>query len=143
MEKIYSRTETPILLAIIVRIEDFNKPRNEIVPETEFIQGAAICVFPGDKFRPHKHILKPLNSHYGFNNIIAQECWIVLHGKIVVTLFDLDDSPHSDYILNNGDSVFLLRGGHTFRCIETASFIYELKAGPYEGQAKDKIFINE
>ena len=140
MEKIHSNNGT--LLAIIVPFSDFNKARNEIVPESEFLQGAAIRVSEGDRFRPHKHIWKSFNSQYSYGEIKTQECWVVIQGLIKVVIYDENEAIVRTATLNRGDAVFLLHGGHTFECLEDHTCIWELKTGPYEGQAKDKIFID-
>jgi hypothetical protein len=141
MENIYSNIESNTLLATIVRLHDFDKPRTEIVSEIEFLQGAAIRVNEGDKFRPHRHIWKPFFSFYGENKTMAQECWIVMRGVIKIVIYDFDDKVIHETELRDHDAVFLLHGGHSFQCLEDHTFMWELKTGPYEGQAKDKVFI--
>jgi cupin fold WbuC family metalloprotein len=138
MEKIYSKIEEDVLLAIIVPFQDFDRPRNEIVPPQEFLQGAAIRVNEGDRFRPHKHIWKD-----GVNKTKAQECWIVIKGLIKIIIYDTDDTIIHTSLLQEGNAVFLLHGGHTFECLEDHTCVWELKTGPYEGQARDKVFINQ
>jgi len=141
MEKIYSKVDKDVLLAITTTFQDFNAPRNETVPASEFIQGAMIRGNDGDAFRPHKHILKELNSHYGLHMTKAQECWIVIRGIIEVIVYDLDDTIAQKIRMIEGSACFLLHGGHAFSCLEDHTCIWEIKTGPYEGQAKDKIFI--
>ena len=140
MEKIYSKQDSE-LLAILVSFQDFNKPRNEIVPASEFIQGAAMRVNDGDRFRPHRHVFKEFESKYG--GVKAQECWIVMKGVIKITIYDFDNTVVKTSLLREGDACFSLHGGHTFECVEDHTFIYEIKTGPYTGQANDKIFIDE
>jgi hypothetical protein len=139
MEKIYSTKEDGVLLAIIVKFQDFNQPRNEIVPPEEFLQGAAMRVNEGEGFRPHRHIWK---SHW-YDEIQTQECWIVIRGAIKVFLYDLDNNLLDYRFLIERDAIFLLHGGHTFECLEDHTCVYELKTGPYEGQARDKVFLDE
>lgn len=139
MEKIYSKIDKDVLLAIIVPFQDFNKPRNEIVPAEEFLQGALIRVNDGDCFRPHRHIWKQINSPH----IKTQEAWLIFRGVVKVVIFDSDDSLLNAFILKEGDACFTIHGGHTFECMEDHTCMWEIKNGPYEGQEKDKIFINE
>ena len=142
MKEIFSKLDPEVLLAIIVPFQCFDKPRNEIVPATEFIQGAAIRVMDGDRFRPHKHIFKEFKSDkYGSTK--AQEAWIVLRGVIKVVIYDSNNTIIHSELLKDGDACFLLHGGHTFECFEDYTCVWELKTGPYTGQANDKIFINE
>jgi len=143
MEKIFSKTDPDVLLAIIVFFKDFDKPRNEIVDKDEFIQGAAIRVNDGDRFKPHHHIWKQFSSQYGNGLTKAQEAWIVIRGIIKVTIYDFNNKILHISSLKEGDACFLLHGGHTFECIKDHTYIWELKTGPYSGQANDKIFIDE
>ena len=143
MENIYSELDKDVLLAITTTFSDFNSPRNEVVPASEFIQGGMIRVNEGDRFRPHKHIWKQFNSQYGYNETKAQECWIVIRGLIEAVIYDSDDTIVKKVKLSEGSAIFLLHGGHTFSVLENNSCIWELKTGPYEGQANDKEFINE
>jgi hypothetical protein len=142
MKEIYSQIDPDILLAIIVPFQDFNKPRTEIVPDTEFLQGAAIRCNEGDKFRPHKHIWKVPINHYSISEVLTQECWLVFRGVINAVVYDINDTPIASVVLKEGDAIFLLHGGHAFSCLEDHTCLWEVKNGPYEGQAKDKIFIN-
>ena len=142
MEKIYSNVDKDVLLAIITTFQDFNEPRNETVPASEFIQGAMMRVNNGDRFRPHKHMWKQFNSQYGHNQVKAQECWIIIRGLIEAVVYDINDTIIKKVKLIEGSAIFLLHGGHTFQSLDDHTCIWELKTGPYEGQTKDKIFID-
>ena len=142
MEKIYSKVDKDVLLAITTTFQDFNAPRNEAVPASEFIQGAMIRCNEGERFRPHKHIWKQFNSQYDHNQTKAQEYWIVVRGLIEAVIYDLDDTIIKRVSMSEGSAIFLLHGGHSFQSLEDHTCIWELKTGPYEGQAKDKEFID-
>ena len=138
MEKIYSKIDPDKLLHIVVRKEDILPGRQDIVPEENFIQ-CSILNMPKDKtFKPHKHIWKERTR-----NVIAQESWIVIQGRVQCTFYDLDDSIISTPVLEVGDASFTLEGGHTYEILEDNTLVYEYKTGPYEGQALDKTFIGE
>ena len=138
MEKIYSKINPDKLLHIVVRKEDMTEGRQDIVPEENFIQ-CSILNMPKDKtFRPHKHIFKERTR-----NVIAQESWIVVHGKVQCIFYDLDDTIIATPVLEQGDASFTLEGGHNYHILEDNTLVYEYKTGPYEGQALDKTFINE
>ena len=138
MENIYSKINPDKLLHIVVRKEDITEGRQDIVPEENFIQ-CSILNMPKDKtFRPHKHIFKERTR-----NVIAQESWIVVQGRVKCTFYDLDDSVLVEPVLNPGDASFTLEGGHTYTILEDNTLVYEYKTGPYEGQALDKIFLND
>ena len=137
MEKIYSKIDPDKLLHIVVRKEDILPGRQDIVSEEHFIQ-CSILNMPKDKtFKPHKHIWKERTR-----NVIAQESWIVIRGRVQCTFYDLDDSIIATPVLEVGDASFTLEGGHNYLILEDDTLVYEYKTGPYEGQALDKTFID-
>jgi len=54
MELIYSKIEPNKLLHIINRLDEISG-RQEVVPETNFIQCATLKMEKGKTFRPHTH----------------------------------------------------------------------------------------
>ena len=138
MVKIYSKVEPDKLLHIVVKKEDLKPGRIEVVSEEHFIQCALLNMEKGKTFRPHKHIWKNRTR-----DIIAQESWIVIQGKVKCTFFDIDDNIISEPILKPGDASFTLEGGHTYTILEDDTLVYEYKTGPYEGQENDKTFIRD
>ena len=92
----------------------------------------------GKTFRPHKHIWKERTR-----NVIAQESWIVIQGRVKCIFYDIDDKVISTPTLFPGDASFTLEGAHTYEILEDETLVYEYKTGPYEGQALDKVFLDE
>jgi cupin fold WbuC family metalloprotein len=137
MEKIYSKVIPDILLHIVTRKQNATQGKIDIVPEDNFIQCSVLKMENGKTFRPHKHIWKKRNQE-----IIAQESWIVIQGKVKCFLYDLDDKLIAEPILEPGDASFTLEGGHTYEILEEDTIVYEYKTGPYEGQKLDKTFID-
>ncbi len=138
MEKIYSKVDKKKLLHIIVRKDDIVKGRTEVVSEEHFIQCALLNMEKDKTFKPHKHIWKNRTR-----DVIAQESWVVIQGKVKCTFFDIDDNVIEEPVLEPGDASFTLEGGHTYTILEDDTLVYEYKTGPYEGQELDKVFINE
>ena len=136
MEKIYSNINQDKLLHIVVRKSDLKSGRTDVVPEDNFIQCAILNMENGKTFKPHKHIWKERNQ-----NVIAQESWIVIQGRVKCIFYDVDDQIIATPILNPGDSSFTLEGGHTYEILEDDTLVYEYKTGPYEGQKLDKEFL--
>ena len=137
MEKIYSKVKQDKLLHIIVRKNDLKPGRIEVVPENHFIQCALLNMEKDKTFKPHKHIWKNRTR-----DVIAQESWIVVQGKVKCTFFDIDDNVIAEPILEPGDASFTLEGGHTYTILEDDTLVYEYKTGPYEGQKLDKEFLD-
>jgi cupin fold WbuC family metalloprotein len=138
MEKIYSKIEPNKLLHVIVRKNDMLNGRVDIIPEDNFIQCAILNMEKGKTFKPHKHIWKKTSR-----NVIPQESWIIIQGKVKCILYDIDDNIIETPILCVGDASFTLEGAHTYEILENNTLVYEYKTGPYEGQLLDKIFIND
>lgn len=138
MRKIYSKVEPSKLLHIIVRKNDLVKGRTEVVSEEHFIQCALLNMEKDKTFKPHKHIWKNRTR-----DVIAQESWVVIQGKVKCTFFDIDDNIIEEPILESGDASFTLEGGHTYTILEDNTLVYEYKTGPYKGQENDKEFLNE
>ena len=137
MEKIYSKVKQDKLLHIIVRKNDLKPGRIEVVPENHFIQCALLNMEKDKTFKPHKHIWKNRTR-----DVIAQESWIVVQGKVKCTFFDIDDNIIAEPILEPGDASFTLEGGHTYTILEDDTLVYEYKTGPYEEQKLDKEFLD-
>jgi cupin fold WbuC family metalloprotein len=138
MIQYFSKIDPQKLLHVVVRKEDLTPGRVEVVPEDNFIQCALLNMEKGKTFKPHRHIFKERTR-----NVIAQESWIVVQGSVKCTFYDLDNSVLVEPILNPGDASFTLEGGHTYTILEDNTLVYEYKTGPYEGQALDKIFLND
>ena len=138
MIQYFSKVDPSKLLHVVVRKEDLTPGRVEVVPEDNFIQCALLNMEKGKTFKPHRHIFKKRTR-----NVIAQESWIVVQGSVKCTFYDLDDSVLVEPVLNPGDASFTLEGGHTYTILEDNTLVYEYKTGPYEGQALDKIFLND
>ena len=136
MIKYYSKVNPEKLLHIVVKKEDLKPGRTEVVSEEHFIQCALLNMEKGKTFKPHKHIWKNRTR-----DVIAQESWIVVQGKVRCTFFDIDDKVLVEPILEAGDASFTLEGGHTYEILEDDTLVYEYKTGPYEGQELDKEFI--
>jgi cupin fold WbuC family metalloprotein len=138
MIQYFSKIDPQKLLHVVVRKEDLTPGRVEVVPEDNFIQCALLNMEKSKTFKPHRHIFKERTR-----NVIAQESWIVVQGSVKCTFYDLDNSVLVEPILNPGDASFTLEGGHTYTILEDNTLVYEYKTGPYEGQALDKIFLND
>lgn len=137
MKKIFSKIAPDKLLHIVYNLNEV-KDREDLIPSDNFLQCAVIREKSGKKFRPHKHITKPV-THAESN---AQESWLVFKGRILVYHFDIDDSLISTEELGEGYINITLAGGHTLEILDDDTIICEQKNGPYYGQSLDKNFIS-
>ena len=137
MKKIYSKIEPETLLHITNTFEKISG-RTDIAPEEEFLQLASLKLKKNTTFKPHKHIYKQ-----GEKEVIAQESWVIIKGKVKVIMYDLDDKIIHEQILNPGDITMPFRGGHNYIALEEDTIVYEYKTGPYKGQENDKVIIGD
>ena len=139
MIKVYSNVIENKLLHMIYFKNDLDETRDfrfDVAPEDQFIQVSALKLKAGKTFRPHKHIWKEAPEP----EVIAQESWCVLEGRVQAHFYDLDDSLLVEYVLEVGDISLTFEGGHTYTILEDAR-VYEYKTGPYQGVEKDKVFL--
>ena len=127
------------LLHMIYYEDDLDKTRDfrfDVAPEDQFIQVSALRLEAGKTFRPHKHIWKEAPEP----EVVAQESWCVMKGRVKAHFYDLDDSLLGEYELSAGDISLTFEGGHSYTILEDAK-VYEYKTGPYQGVEKDKVFL--
>ena len=133
IHKIYSKKEEGKLLHLIYRISENSRQRENIVPPEEFLQLSFIQLEKNKTFEPHEHIYKS-----GESNVIAQESWVVIKGKVKFMALDIGGDLLEEHILNAGDCSITLYGGHNYESLEDNTIVYEYKTGPYKGQKLDK-----
>lgn len=121
------------LCHIIFRKQDIITGRQDIVPDDNFLQVAAIRLDDKKTFTPHQHIWTEFNGYR-----IAQESWIVVAGQVKVDLYDTKGNLLHTDILSPGDISITLQGGHNYTS-EGISLVYEYKTGPYYGKDLDKV----
>tara|TARA_A100000172_G_scaffold67905_1_gene47636 strand:+ start:128 stop:538 length:411 start_codon:yes stop_codon:yes gene_type:complete len=135
VKKLYSKIEKGKLLHMVLRKEEVQTERLNVIEDQEYLQLAAMRLQTGKTFKPHKHVVCIKET------TIAQESWVVICGKVKATLYDLDDTVLSEEVLNAGDCSVTLYGGHTYEILEDDTVVYEYKTGPYLGIESDKEFI--
>ena len=131
MDKIERIVKSSIVYAIVIR-SNYNPKKTEFFTENEHLQQLGFIVYEaGSKIQPHIH--KPLKR------IIEKttETLIVKKGKVEYHIFDNGENLISTGLLNKGDTIALLNGGHGFKVIEDAIML-EVKQGPYTSADKDK-----
>lgn len=87
----------------------------------------------GENIKAHYHLPRKIETNH------INEFILIGEGSATLTLFDADDhTPFTDVLLEKGDMVLLLAGGHAFKVHERTKIV-EVKQGPYDGKAKDKV----
>jgi hypothetical protein len=139
MEKIYSKYIQDKLLHLVNRMSDIVESpdkRRDLSPTDQFLQMSTLKLPKGQTFKAHKHLWRK-----GEDQIIPQESWIVIRGRVKFIYYDVNDQPLGETILEQGDCSMTFEGGHTYEIMESNTIVYEVKSAVYYGQEKDKVFI--
>ncbi|MFH1456494.1 MAG: hypothetical protein ABIF17_00055 [Patescibacteria group bacterium] len=86
------------------------------------------------EIQPHRH----RNLKYNVNT--TQEFLYIEKGKLEATFYNIQWKIIKKIMLNSGDFLLCICGGHSFKVINKCRII-EVKQGPYPGDQKAKIFM--
>jgi hypothetical protein len=122
------------MLALIVR-DEFSKPGITFFTPNELSQQLAYMQHPAGKvIEPHVH--NPVSRIVTY----TQETLFIKRGRLRVDFFDDQRNYLESRVLNTGDVILLIKGGHGFEVLEDLEMI-EVKQGPYAGdQDKTRFF---
>lgn len=127
IEKIIDNNE---LLAIIIQ-HNYQASGINFFTEEKYSQQLAYMNHPKGKIiKPHIH--NPVRRDV----LYTQEVLIIRKGKLRVDFYTEDKSYLESRILEPGDLILLIKGGHGFEVLEDVE-MFEVKQGPYVGD-KDK-----
>lgn len=121
------------LLAVRLSFDNDDDGRENGTANHEILQAAMIANHgeQPDVYSAHRHKLQ-LRETIG-----TAEAWVVIGGKVSVSIFD-NSSQHIDTaILYVGDVFIAFSGGHGYRVFPGARVV-EIKNGPYNGREADK-----
>jgi len=85
----------------------------------------------GSRIEPHIHKSSPRTINE------VQEVLHIEYGKVEAEFYQTGGKKVGGAILNAGDTILLISGGHGFNILEDAK-IMEIKQGPYHGVEEDK-----
>jgi hypothetical protein len=92
------------------------------------LQFATIRLQSEETFVPHIHEKFERKARVGN----TQEVWVVLVGRVLASLYDIDRRLLIEVELSPGDAVITINGGHNYLGLERDSLVYEIKSGPYD-----------
>jgi mannose-6-phosphate isomerase-like protein (cupin superfamily) len=122
------------LLAMIIRNNYICNGVDFITPN-DFSQQVAYMHHPvGKVIDAHVHNLVHRDV------ILTQEVLFIKNGKLRVDFYDEYEDYLESTVLNAGDVILLVSGGHGFTVLEEVEMI-EVKQGPYSGDADKKRFV--
>ena len=110
------------------------KGANFFTEENDILQLGYMKHSTGHTIQPHYHkqIERKINN--------TQEVLFIKTGKIRVDFYSENNQRIDSRILNSGDVIIILNGGHGFEVLESVE-MYEVKQGPYLG-VNDKVCFN-
>ena len=133
MEKLEYIKKKEKLLAIIIR-SNYTCNGVNFITSDEYSQQIAYMHHPiGKTIDAHVHNLVHRNV------VLTQETLVIKKGKLRVDFYDDYEDYLESRILNEGDVILLVSGGHGFQVLEEIEMI-EIKQGPYSGDADKKRF---
>jgi uncharacterized protein with PhoU and TrkA domain len=120
-------------LVYIVRAELTPTATTFLTPN-EFTQQVGLIVYPATgEVRRHTH-RKIERRIRGTSEVI-----LVRKGKCELDIYDDDRNLVATRVLNTGDLMLMVGGGHGFRMIEDTVLV-EVKQGPYTGIDEKELF---
>lgn len=122
------------VFALILRHEFSGEGANFLTASDNPIQLGILQHRQGTELKPHVHpdSIRTIKS--------TQEVLHIEYGKVQADFYDKNGEKVGTCILNRGDTILLLSGGHGFRILEDAK-ILEIKQGPYHGTEGDKVLL--
>ncbi len=121
-------THNDLILAILIPAS-YNEPGIHFFTPNEFSQQLAFMRHPtGKKIQAHVHNPVPRTVEY------TQEVLFIRKGKLRVDFYSQQQEYLESYLLQSGDVILLIKGGHGFEVVEEVEMI-EVKQGPYAGDA--------
>lgn len=120
-------------IATIIRCDYMPETTTFISPES-YYQQLGFVVYPKDGVvARHSHL--PLQRHL----IGTPETLLIRRGRAEVELYAMDKSLLGTWVLEEGDMIQLVAGGHCFKCLDDTVFL-EIKQGPYTGLVEKERF---
>lgn len=116
------------LLAIIIKAS-YAKPGISFFTGPELSQQLAYMQHDqGKVIEPHCHNPVAREVHF------TQEVLVIRKGKLRVDFYDDAQTYLHSRVLEAGDVILLIKGGHGFEVLEDLE-MFEVKQGPYAGEA--------
>jgi cupin fold WbuC family metalloprotein len=119
------------ILAFFIFGNDILEGKNFVTKDESQFQLASFLLNKDEVIEKHFHP----NQHRNIKN--TSEVLVLLDGSIEVTIYDDNLELVASQIINSGDTVALMSGGHGLKLLEESKFI-EVKQGPYD-EKTDKV----
>ena len=120
------------LLCILIKPDDWSKGLQFITSDEQYLQVGTWWYDAGRVLDRHYHNIVERSSD------LTQECVIIMHGTLLVKIYDTDQNFLTDFTMKQGDFAIFLGGGHEYTILENDTKIIETKNGPFIGVNLDK-----
>jgi hypothetical protein len=134
--EVYSKISPATLLAVVFSPGGISS-RMDLTTSTSILQVAAIPLPRNTRVSPHKH--NPLIRE----TVGTAEAWVVITGKVLIDIYDLDETLVGSWTLDPGSLATTFMGGHGLTSLQSDTLVYEFKNGPYWGPDVDKVQIQQ
>ena len=112
-------------LDLVPLIPASEQGRADLVDPNEGLQVAVINQDAGKKYAAHRHLPRAREIPQ------TQESWVVVSGKVRVSIFDLDGKLLEKTVIGAGDCSITLRGGHGYEILKDNTIVFEFKLGSF------------
>ncbi|MDY0301368.1 MAG: hypothetical protein RBQ99_07260 [Trichlorobacter sp.] len=120
-------------IATIIR-RDYMPDTTTFISPDSYYQQLGFVVYPKDGVvARHSHL--PLQRHL----VGTPETLLIRKGQAEVELYAMDKSLLGTWVLEEGDMIQLVAGGHCLKCLKDTVFL-EIKQGPYTGLVEKERF---
>ena len=121
--KIYDNNKN--LLGIYINDQDFKNEKNFLTDNSISFQVGTFNLDQGNVIQRHVH------NKYERKIFKTSEALFMIDGKIKVDLYDIENEFIQTVIVEKGEIIVMLDGGHAIEILEDSKFV-EVKQGPYD-----------
>lgn len=100
--------------------------------DPDFVQALSWNYGRGKRLQNHVHKV------VGREALRTQEAVVVVRGRLRADLFDEARRPAGQTVVEAGECLVVLAGGHGYEILEDDTHAFEIKNGPYLGLEADK-----
>ncbi len=122
------------LWAVIIRGGKAAPGVHFMTPEDNALQVGKQLRIRGTLIAPHAHCAVAAKKQDGF----LQEVLHIERGRIKTVFYTDDGTAADECILEAGDTILLIQGGHGFEILEDTQML-EVKMGPYDPASKKNL----
>jgi len=113
------------LLGIYINDQDFKNEKNFLTDHSISFQVGTFNLDQGNVIQRHVH------NKYERKIFKTSEALFMIDGKIKVDLYDIENEFIKTVIVEKGEIIVMLDGGHAIEILEDSKFV-EVKQGPYD-----------